>query len=174
MGCCLSGLLLGPAVELGNCVWLTMAFRYFWMQRRLAAKLLVPPGDARKQHAYRALMEALPFLGGFNLTLAMLSACSLAHRVSGKGPLFTGHAAQSVVWATMAVAHGSQWAGNARMLLPPTSQQPLWPVLRGTMRFIFVVDGLMALLNALAALRSFSQQQQQQQQQQQRQRQRHT
>ncbi|MBS2023973.1 MAG: hypothetical protein JST92_16330 [Deltaproteobacteria bacterium] len=123
-----------------NVLWFGLGFRLFSLQPRRAIRLLVP-ADAREERTYKALVEALPFLGGMNLAFAVLSLYALV-------PMLRGAAISvSLVLLACGLAHGSQFAAN----LPPLLRGgraggASWDV-RGPMRFIFIVDGVCAAAN---------------------------
>jgi hypothetical protein len=127
-----------------NVVWFGLAFLFFSVRPRHAARLLTPcssEGAAVRE----ALIASLRFLGGMNLGMAALSAVQLAAwstsvGPSGPVPLFVG----------AAVAHASQFAFNVPFALQRGRRGGApWDVLSGPMAFIFVVDAICALLNVL-------------------------
>lgn len=126
-----------------NVIWFGLAFRLFGLQPARAVKMLVPR-EAKDEISRRALVDALPFLGGMNLALALLSALALYERfVHSEGPSWT-------TFAVSSVAHATQLAGNVPLALRGgRSGGASWDVLRGPMRTIFVVDGICAVANAL-------------------------
>lgn len=135
---------------LANALWFGAAFRLFWLKAFGATRLLVKSND-KQSEAYAIMAAALPFLGGMNLALSLLAvlAVVLLEHFSDPAQVFA-------LTLAFGVAHLSQFFGN----LPVARQEratgdSLWPVLRGPMLFIFVVDlglGLINLAVALAAL----------------------
>ena len=144
---CAAYLLLVLAV---NAAWFGMGFVFFSLRPHLALRLLIPRA-AHGETSARALAASLPFLGGLNLALAVLSATYLG------ACLWTHQAPQSWhIFLASAVAHATQWGWNLPQLRRGgRSGGAPWDVLRGLMLRIFVTDGVCALLNALAAALSF-------------------
>ena len=84
------------------------------------------------------------FLGGLNLALAVLSVATLAMLRKTPVAFLVGP------FLTFATAHLSQFAVNLPLALRERRGQPTaWPVLKGLMRLIFVVDGVLAGLNVV-------------------------
>ncbi len=134
-------------VLVANVVWFSMGFTFFSLRARRAARILIPR-SAEGEVSAQALTASLPFLGGFNLACAALSASYLFSRLGG-------HAAPPFwhVYVASAIAHATQWAYNLPHALRGGRRGGApWDVLRGPMLFIFVVDGACALLNAGALL----------------------
>ncbi len=130
-----------------NLLWFGAAFRYFSLTAETAAKLLVPQ-SARSSPLFATLKAAVRFIGGFNLSLAVLSLLMLVF-----GGLFALPAEKAVLAATFAVAHGSQFVCNLPVLRAGGRQgESLWDVRRGPMLFIFVVDFTLMLANAAFAV----------------------
>jgi len=127
-----------------NVIWFGLAFRLFGLQAGRAVKMLVPR-EAKDEISRRALVDAMPFLGGMNFALALLSALALYELfVHSEGPSWT-------TFVVSSVAHATQLAGNVPLALRGgRSGGASWDVLRGPMRLIFVVDGLCAVANAVA------------------------
>jgi hypothetical protein len=122
-----------------NVLWFGMGFAFFALRPQRALCLLIPR-TAHGETSARALAASLPFLGGLNLALAVLSAaCLWAHETPPSGPVFLASA----------VAHATQWSWNLPQLLRGgRAGGAAWDVLRGPMLGIFIVDGTCALLNA--------------------------
>ncbi|MFY0573539.1 hypothetical protein ACN28S_03470 [Cystobacter fuscus] len=60
---------------------------------------------------------------------------------------------QAVFAAVFTVGHGSQFAGNVRVETRKRRlSEELWPVMRGTMSFIFLTDFGMMAANAVACV----------------------
>jgi hypothetical protein len=135
----------GIAVLLLNSVWFSLAFHLFALRPSAAVRMLVTE-DTRHESSRAALVAALPFLGGMNLAFAALSLLSLV--AVARGSL------DSNIWlvfAASAIAHASQLAGNVPLALAGgRAGGAPWNVLKGPMRFIFVVDGMAAVANLVA------------------------
>lgn len=129
-----------------NAVWFGAAFRYFGLTPQTAAKVLVPK-SAREAPLFRTLAASLPFLGGMNLALAFLAVLLLFNLA-----LFPEPGQRALFALTFGLAHGSQFACNVPIAWRGGRQgEAFWPVLQGPMLFIFVVDGMLALVNLLLA-----------------------
>lgn len=124
-----------------NVLWFGMGFVFFALRPRRALRLLIPR-TAHGETSALALAASLPFLGGLNLALAVLSAaCLWSHEIQPMGPVFLASA----------VAHATQWCWNLPQLQRGgRAGGAAWDVLRGPMQLIFIVDGVCALLNAVA------------------------
>lgn len=134
-------------VMAANALWFGSAFRFFWLQGRKAANLIVHR-DHRESPLRETVIATGRFLGGMNLGLAVFSVLLV---------LFSAHFTQPIqifVCATaFSVAHMTQFVGNVPIALAERrGETPVWPVLQGPMLFIFVVDLLMGLANGLVAM----------------------
>ena len=100
--------------------------------------------DISRDPAYRAVVAgSVRFLGGLNLGFAALSVMVLLNRTKFADPTVI-----AVPLATFAIAHGSQFLVNFPIARAEWSgAEPLWPVLRGRMLMIFVVDAMLAAGN---------------------------
>lgn len=129
-------------LSLLNALWFAMGFRLFFLNSRQAAKLLLAP-DKREEPYFSVLAEACKFLGGMNLALSMLSIFCIYFLDSLLSlPLASG------IFIALGLAHFSQfWVNLPHALKERKGEQAIWPVLRKTMRFIFVVDFLLAAAN---------------------------
>ncbi|WP_286222215.1 hypothetical protein [Marinobacter apostichopi] len=138
-------------VLVANALWFGSAFRVFWLKGPQTSNMLI-----RREHRDSPLRETViasgRFLGGMNLGFSVLSVLLI---------LFSAHFTQPiqmfVVCTAFGVAHGSQFVGN----VPPALRErkgetPVWPVLRGPMLFIFVVDLIMAAVNGALAIVALS------------------
>ena len=66
--------------------------------------------------------------------------------------LFPDPAQKALLFSVFAVGHGSQFAMNVPVALKGRRGEPVpWRVLSGTMLFIFTIDGLLTLANAICA-----------------------
>lgn len=131
-------------VLIANALWFTAAFRFFWLKAFDAAKLLVARQE-RSSPLFNTIANALPFLGGMNLALAGLAVLIIAFQKDFAEPIHI-----FVYSFVFAMAHASQFFGNLPVALTEwRSGHSIWPVLRGTMLFIFTVDLVLAAVNAL-------------------------
>lgn len=122
-----------------NALWFTMGFISFSFRSQRFATL-ISPVDTQEPTLSR-LAHSLKFLGGLNLALAVLAlACLIKMSPSSDS--------YRIVALTLGVAHGSQFYTNLQVV---RRKEKLWPVLSGTMLFIFVVDGLLAIINFVLA-----------------------
>ena len=127
-------------------LWFAEAFRYFTLRPDTATKLLVPK-SARQSPLFATVRATVTFIGGFNLSLAVLSLLLLIF-----GSLFPSPQQNAIFAITFAVAHGSQFACNLPVLRGGGRQgESLWDVRSGPMLFIFVVDFVLMLANAAFA-----------------------
>ena len=127
-----------------NVVWFLLGFRLFALRPRQAVKLLVPEAT-RDEMSRRALVDALPFLGGMNFAFAALSGAALTVK------LVTGTAPSWTLFFASSVAHATQFACNVPLAMRGgRAGGASWNVLRGPMFFIFVVDASCAVANAAA------------------------
>lgn len=122
-------------------LWFGVAFWFFGLVPARAAALLVKRGE-RGLPMFRTLAASVRFLGGMNLALALFAALLVATR-----PLFPDPRQSALFFGVFAVAHATQFAFNLPVLAR-RSDSAMWPVTRGWMSFIFVVDGLHTILNA--------------------------
>ncbi len=135
------------AVLLANAVWFAMAFNAFYLRRRVFGKVMVPVRADRDNTAYEALVESGRFMGGFNLALSILNVM-LVFNLGG----FDTGAQWAVLLVFNALAHGSQFAGNIPMALQNRRGEGLWPVFKGVMLLIFVLDFTLMVANAALAM----------------------
>ena len=63
--------------------------------------------------------------------------------------------AASILLLVLAVAHGSQFAGNVPIALQNRRGEGVWNVFKGLMLFIFVIDFTLMTLNAALAAMYF-------------------
>lgn len=128
-----------------NVTWFGMGFVFFSLGSGRAVRTLIPR-SARDETSAHALAASLPFLGGLNLGLGVLSATFLySYMVGGASPP-TWH-----VYVASAVAHATQWAFNVpHFRRGGRAGGAPWDVARGPMLFIFVMDAFCAVLNGVA------------------------
>jgi hypothetical protein len=129
-----------------NGLWFSAAFVQFSIAQRNTIKILVPR-EARDNPLVPTLKASVAFLGGMNFALAAL-ALYLA-----TGPeLFAEPSEQTVLLLFFALANFSQFAFNLPVLASGGRVGvAYWPVLSGPMLLIFVVDGSLTVVDAVAA-----------------------
>ncbi len=133
---------------LANAIWFGMAFNAFYLRRKVFGKVMVPIKEDRINTAYEAFVESGRFMGGFNLALSLLNF-ALVFNLGG----FETSQQWALLLAFNAVAHGSQFFGNVPMALQNLKGGGLWPVFKGVMLLIFVLDFTLMIANgALAAM----------------------
>lgn len=130
-----------------NAIWFAMAFDAFYRRRTIFGKVMVPIQADRDNSAYDALVESGRFMGGFNLALSVFDVMLVFN--------FGGFETDTQ-WATLlifnALAHGSQFFGNVPMALQNRRGGGLWPVFKGVMLRIFVIDFTLMVANAAMAI----------------------
>ncbi len=133
-----------------NTLWFGAAFWYFSIKSTSAAKILAPRSE-RENTLFPTIAWSVKFLGGMNLAFSVFAFILLFSRA-----IFPD-ARQNMVFALVfALAHCSQFAFNVPLALTEkNAQKPLWNVLHGPMRFIFVVDGTLTLANLGCAIAFF-------------------
>lgn len=128
-----------------NVVWFSMAFYTFSINHRVFVKVVVPR-DQRGSPLFDVLAESGRFLGGMNFAFAF---CNLLLLFSLS--LFPTNEQRAFFLFVFAVAHASQFAFNVPVAIQNTRGGGVWPVLKGTMLFIFVTDFIMMTLNLVGA-----------------------
>jgi hypothetical protein len=133
-------------VFLLNGLWFSAAFVQFSIAQSNSAKVLVPR-EARDNPLVPTIKASVAFLGGMNFALAAL-ALYLA-----SGPeLFAEPAEQTVLLLFFALANFSQFVFNVPVLARGGRVGvAYWPVLSGPMLKIFVIDGSLTVIDAVAA-----------------------
>ncbi len=130
-----------------NAIWFAMAFDAFYRRRKIFGKVMVPIQADRDNSAYDALVESGRFMGGFNLALSAFNVMLVFN--------FGGFETDTQ-WATLLIfnslAHGSQFLGNVPMALQNRRGGGLWPVFKGVMLRIFVIDFTLMVANAAMAI----------------------
>ena len=131
-----------------NLLWFSAGFFQFWVMAKVSARRIVLKSDSRYQTVIAGLLR---FLGGLNLSLAVLSAMMLQH------PPGSPHSRDiATTLLTFTVAHGSQFLVNLPVARDEIAGNPVpWSVFNGTMMMIFVVDLLLMILNGALAVASF-------------------
>ena len=139
---------LMDAVMALNVLWFGAGALNFGVTTSSAIKRLVAR-SARQAPLYPVVFAAVRFLGGLNLGFAVLAGVLLLDRA-----LFPEAAQAAALTSVIALAHGTQFATNVSVAVSRGSQdESRWPILRGLMLFIFLVDFALMLVNgALAAL----------------------
>jgi len=95
---------------------------------------------------YKAIVAQLfKFLGGFNLALFALCIVAIY-----KYQDLANNELTSALFFVFFIAHGSQFWFNLPLAINERkNQQPIWPVLRGRMYFIFKTDFILAICNLI-------------------------
>jgi len=133
-----------------NLLWFGAAFHFFSLKSLSAAKLLAPR-SARESPHFRTIAASVRFLGGMNLAFAVFSVLLLFNL-----GLFPDTRQLGLFCLVFAVAHGSQFCFNVPMAIGDCSHgESLWPVLSGPMRFIFIVDLALTIINAILCIALF-------------------
>ena len=125
-----------------NFLWFLAAFKTFALTPSKTTRMLRPdlPRDDEKT---KLVVPTLPFLGGMNLALFSLNALSLYYlQKSFHEPLLT------IVYVVSALAHATQFGFNLPHVRGLSKGAP-WDVLVGPMKFIFIVDFLGFVWNAI-------------------------
>ena len=128
-----------------NVLWFGSAFVFFSLMPALAARLIrsdIPRGDERT----RLAIATMPFLGGMNLALSILSLLTLYKMRTYPYELLV-----PITLIISAIAHGTQFFYNVpHVLKGGISKGGVWDVLKGHMLFIFIVDFICMTLNSIA------------------------
>jgi hypothetical protein len=136
-----------------NTLWFVAAFVQFSIAQGNTLKILVPR-EERGNPIAPTLSASVAFLGGMNLPIGLLSLYLLATRPA----FFQVHDAQIALFLFFSACHFSQFAYNLPILKRGGRVGvAYWPVLKGPMLRIFVIDATLFVANlvvaALAALR---------------------
>lgn len=135
-------------VLLLNALWFGGAFIQFSIAQRNTLKILVPR-EERGNSIAPTLSASVAFLGAINLPIGLLSLYLLVLRP----PFFQGIDAQLALFVFFSACHFSQFAYNLPVLMRGGRiGVAYWPVLRGPMLRIFVIDAALFLANLVAAL----------------------
>jgi hypothetical protein len=130
-----------------NALWFAMGFHAFYLRREVFGKVVVPIKEDRENTAYEAVVESGRFMGGFNFALSALNIMLLLE-LGG----FETDSQWAVLLAFNSLAHGSQFAGNIPMALANRRGGGLWPVFKGVMLRIFVIDFVLMVANGALAV----------------------
>ncbi len=135
-------------VLLLNALWFAAAFVQFSVLQRNTLKILVPR-EERGNPIAPTLSASVAFLGGINLPIGLLSLYLLVIRP----PFFGADDAQLALFLFFAACHFSQFAYNLPVLMRGGRVGvAYWPVLRGPMLRIFVIDATLFLANLAVVL----------------------
>ncbi|TWA91320.1 hypothetical protein [Bradyrhizobium stylosanthis] len=140
-------------VLLLNALWFVGAFIQFSIAQTNTLKILLPR-EERGNPIAPTLAASVAFLGGMNLPIGLLSFYLLAARPVFFQPL----QAQIVLFLFFSACHFSQFVYNVPVLMRGGRVGvAYWPVLKGPMLRIFVIDaGLFAANLAVALQLAFS------------------
>ena len=135
-------------VLLFNALWFTGAFIQFSLAQGNTLKILVPR-EARGNPIAPTLSASVAFLGGINLPIGLLSLYLLAFRP----PFFGAFDAQLALLLFFAACHFSQFVYNLPVLMRGGRVGvAYWPVLKGPMLRIFVIDAALFVANLAVAV----------------------
>jgi len=127
-----------------NTIWFAMGFNVFSLRGKIFAKLVVPR-DQRDTPVFNVLVESGKFLGGFNLAFSLLSLLILFNLT-----VFSGDSQRAILLLVFAVAHGTQFFFNVPVVMQNRRGGGVWQV-KGVIRFIFITDFIMTILNGILA-----------------------
>ena len=128
-----------------NALWFAMGFNVFSIRNRIFAKLLVPR-EHRDTPVFEVLAASGRFLGGFNFAFCICNLLVLLNL-----EVFPDDAQRFILLLVFAIAHGSQFIFNLPVAIQNRRGGGVWQV-KGTMRFIFVTDCVLMLLNLVVAI----------------------
>ncbi|WP_213288815.1 hypothetical protein [Bradyrhizobium sp. sGM-13] len=135
-------------ILLANALWFGAAFIQFSIAQDNTLKILVPR-EERGNPIAPTLSASVAFLGAINLPIGLLSFYLLLLRP----PFFQAHDAQLALFLFFAACHFSQFAYNLPVLVRGGRVGvAYWPVLKGPMLRIFVIDALLCVTNAVVAI----------------------
>ena len=139
---------LADFILLLNALWFGGAFIQFSIAQGNTLKILVPR-EERGNPIAPTLKASVAFLGGMNLPIGLLSLYLLAVRPAFFGAL----EAQLALFLFFAACHFSQFIYNVPILLRGGRVGvAYWPVLKGPMLRIFVIDATLFVANAVVAV----------------------
>ena len=134
-------------IYLLNAAWFTAALIQFSVAQNSTLKILVPR-EARGDALAPTIKAAVAFLGGLNGALAVF--CIL---LAAQPHLFAQPAERTAILLFLALANFSQFFFNLPVLARGGRKGvAYWPVLSGPMLRIFVIDGLLTLIDGVAAI----------------------
>ena len=134
-----------------NVLWFSMGFRYFCFQSESATKLLLKK-EYRIEPYFSIIAHAIKFVGAFNFAFAILSIICLIrfHYPELDTPSNIG------LFFVFFIAHlGQFWVNLPVALKEKRKEQHLWPVLKGSMHFIFKTDLFLAICNLIISVYLF-------------------
>lgn len=131
-----------------NTLWFVAAFIQFSLAQGNTLKILVPR-EERGNPIAPTLSASVAFLGGMNLPIGLLSLYLLAAR-----PAFFGaNDAQLALFLFFSACHFSQFVYNLPILMRGGRVGvAYWPVLKGPMLRIFVIDATLFAANLVVAV----------------------
>lgn len=133
-----------------NTIWFAMGFNVFSLRSKIFAKLIVPRNQ-RDTPVFNILAESGKFLGGFNLAFTLLNLLILFNLT-----VFSGDTQRAILLLAFTVAHGTQFFFNVPVAIQNRRGGGVWQV-KGVIRFIFVTDLFMTILNGILAFWYFFQ-----------------
>jgi hypothetical protein len=128
-----------------NALWFFGGYHTFDIRGRIFAKIVVPR-EHRETPVMETLVSAGKFVAGFNFAFFFFNILLLFNVNT-----FDQGIQWSIILATIAVAHGSQFAYNVPVALQNRKGKGVWEV-KGLMLFIFITDFSLMLLNAVLAV----------------------
>jgi hypothetical protein len=135
-------------VLLLNALWFGAAFVQFSVFKRNTLKILVPR-EERGNPIAPTLSASVAFLGGINLPIGLLSL----YLLSVRPPFFGTIDAQLALFLFFGACHFSQFAYNLPVLMRGGRVGvAYWPVLKGPMLRIFVIDATLFAANLAVAV----------------------
>ncbi|UEM14679.1 hypothetical protein J4G43_010775 [Bradyrhizobium barranii subsp. barranii] len=138
---------LSDFVLLLNTLWFGGAFIQFSVAQGNTLKILLPR-EERSNPIAPTLAASVAFLGGMNLPIGLLSFYLLAARPAFFQPI------EAQLALFFAACHFSQFAYNLPVLMRGGRVGvAYWPVLKGPMLRIFVIDAALFVANLGVALR---------------------
>lgn len=127
-----------------NAVWCTMAFVTFSLRHREFAKVVVRRAD-RSSPLFETVASVGRFLGGMNAAFALLAVLLVVFSHE-----FPTSNQRVILLLAFAAAHFSQLYFNIPIARQnKRSGDGIWPVMRGPMKFIYITDLVMTMLNLL-------------------------
>ncbi len=139
---------LADIILLLNTLWFVGAFIQFSIAQTNTLKILLPR-EERSNPIAPTLAASVAFLGGMNLPIGLLSLFLLVARPSFFQPI----EAQLALFIFFAACHLSQFAYNVPVLMRGGRVGvAYWPVLKGPMLRIFVIDAALFAANLAVAL----------------------
>lgn len=133
-----------------NVLWFAAAFHLFSMKSKHASKMLIAR-DKRIEPYNSIVSHLFKFLGGFNLSLMVLSIFAIV-----KYQMLISNPLGAAIFLVFFIAHGSQFWYNVPLARNEYNNiRPIWPVLKGRMYFIFRTDLFLAICNFLICINIF-------------------